>query len=156
MPGVMNYKDYYMQQLSDGQEYQDFVAEQLYRVGLPLFNYASKKYQQELGENKLGVEIKLQKLLSKTGNLWIEVQEKSNPKNHAYVPSGIFRKDNTWLFVTGDTSVIYVFAKTLLCKLVECEKYNIIENKTKTSKGFLMPKGDAEKYAAKIITPEII
>lgn len=151
MSGAMNYKQYYSQQLSDGLEYQDFVAEQLYHIGLPLFNYASKKFQQEMGENKLGVEIKLQKRFAETGNLWIEIAEKSDPANYSYIASGIFRNDNTWLFVTGDTSVIYIFAKTFLKKLVECGKFKIIENKTKTSKGILMCKTDADKYAAKII-----
>lgn len=151
MCGAMNYSEYYNKSLADGQEYQDFVAEQLYKIGLPLFNYASKKYQFKYGENKLGVEIKYDKIHKATGRVWIEVSEKSNPRNKEYVKSGIYRNDNTWLYVIGDYSVIYIFSKKLLRQLAESSKYKIRENSTKTSEGFLLPLADVIKYTAKII-----
>jgi hypothetical protein len=151
MSGETQYKDYYREQLASGLEYQDFVAEQLYSVGLPLFNYASKKYQVERGENKLGVEIKHDKKLRTTGNLWIEINEKSDPCKKAYVVSGINRSDNTWLYIIGDYQEIFIFSKKLLKQLISAKKYKTLENGTKTSIGFLLPRCDAEKYAAKII-----
>jgi hypothetical protein len=147
-----NYRDYYKDQLTGALEYQDFVAEQLYSVGLPLFNYASKKYQIERGENKLGVEIKHDKKFRTTGNFWIEISEKSRPDKKDYFTSGIHRSDNTWLYVIGDYEEIFIFAKEFLKKLHASGKYKIIENGTRTSRGFLLPRSDAEKYAAKIVS----
>lgn len=148
---AIDYRIYYREQLSCALEYQDFVAEQLYSIGLPLFNYASKKYQVERGENKLGVEIKHDKQFRTTGNFWIEVSEKSHPNRKEYFPSGINRSDNTWLYVIGDYNEIFIFSKSFLLKISKTKHYKIIPNKTGTSLGFLFPRCDAEKYAAKII-----
>lgn len=150
-----NYQEtHYKPRLAEALEFQDYVAEKLYETGLPLFNYASKKYQCERGENKLGVEIKKDKKFNSTRNLWIEVSEKSDPSKECYVTSGIRRNDNTWLYVIGDEQVIFIFPKRFLVKLLESNRYKIIENGTKTSKGFLLPEKDARKYAAKIIESE--
>ena len=146
-----NYANYYSDQLTDAKEFQDFVAEKLYAIGLPLFNYTSKKYQVEYGENKLGVEIKFDKKFQETGNLWIELAEKSNPDKISYIGSGIHRNDNTWLYLIGNYEVIFIFAKTLLFQLAKTGRYKVLENRTKTSKGFLLPKKDAIKYAAKVL-----
>lgn len=150
-PGVTNYKDYYKDQLACALEFQDFVAEQLYAIGLPLVNYASKKYQIERGENKQGVEIKHDKKFRSTGNFWIEISEKSHPSRKDYFTSGIHRSDNTWLYVIGDYEEIFIFSKEFLKRLHASGRYRTIENGTKTSMGFLLPRSDAEKYAAKII-----
>ena len=146
-----NYAEYYKDQLTDAQEFQDFVAEKLYQIGLPLFNYTSKKYQYEHGENKLGVEIKFDKKFQATGNLWIELAEKSSPAKVSYINSGIQRNDNTWLYLIGNYQTIFIFAKSLLFQLSRMEKYKIIENNHKTSRGFLLPEKDAQKYAAKVL-----
>jgi len=143
------YDRIYKERLRTGLEYQDFVAEQLYKIGLPIFNYASKKYQIECGENKLGVEIKYDAKFASTGNLYIELQEKTNPQNSNYIDSGINRNDNSWLYIIGNYNTIYIFSKRLLNQIAS--KYKSIENNTKTSIGFLLPKLDAEKYAARII-----
>lgn len=147
-----SYQDsHYRPLLAEALEFQDYVAEKLYETGLPLFNYASKKYQFERGENKLGVEIKKDRKFATTRNLWIEISEKSDPSKECYVTSGIRRNDNTWLYVIGDERTIFIFSKRFLVKLLEAKKYKVIENSTKTSKGFLFPEVDARKYAAKII-----
>ena len=147
---VMNYDSYYKDKLEQGLEYQDFVADVLYEIGLPIFNYNSKKYQIAKGENKLGIEIKFDNMFSNTGNFWIEVQEKSNPNNTHYVDSGIFRHDNTWLYVIGNYEVIYIFAKKHLQEF--SRKSIIIENSTKTSRGFLLNKTDADRLSIKHLT----
>ncbi len=150
----MSHKDYYNKQLKDGLEYQDFVAEILYSFGLPLFNYASKKYQFEHGENKLGVEIKYDKKFKDTGNLWIEIEEKSDPQNKHYFPSGIYRNDNTWLYVIGNYEVFFIFCKKRLKQLSKRGHYKILENNMKTSQGFLLSRKDAEYFSSKIWTEE--
>ena len=140
---------YYKEKLDQGLEYQDFVSEVLYKIGLPLFSYNSKKYQTECGENKLGVEIKFDNRCFETGNLYIEIAEKSDPLNTAFVISGIYRSDNTWLYVIGNRQKVFVFPKTILRLLHKSGKYKTKE--ISTSKGFLLPLKDAEKYAAKVI-----
>jgi len=148
-----SYKEYYEKQLKDAQEFQDFVAERLYSIGLPLFNYASKKYQIEYGENKLGVEIKHDiKYENGSQNLYIEIAEKSNPTIDGYSLSGIYRNDNTWLYIIGGYNKIFIFSKKFLKQLHKTDKYKQVENETKTSKGILLPVSIAEKYAAKILT----
>uniref|UniRef100_A0A6M3LG26 Uncharacterized protein n=1 Tax=viral metagenome TaxID=1070528 RepID=A0A6M3LG26_9ZZZZ len=145
----MNYKEYYNKQKEIGLEYQDFVGEILCQNGIVIMNYVSKKYQFSSGENKMGVEIKHDKMFRDTGNLYIELEEKSNPDNKNYIKSGIKRNDNTWLYVIGDYKTIYIFPKNLLLKL--SEEYEPIENNTKTSIGFLLPIKEAEKHNAKVI-----
>ena len=152
---------YYREKLEQGLSYQDYVTEKLYSVGLPIIGYSSKKYQNEKGENKNGWEIKFDDIRKNTGNLYIEIAEKSNSDNKEYVPSGILRNDNTWLYVIGDYTKIYIFSKKQLQKLynsktkkviyknaTEKETLREIENKTRTSKGFLLPETYAEKFFA--------
>ena len=143
--------NYYEEKLKQGLEYQDFVSEQLYKIGLPIFNYASKKYQIQKGENKLGIEIKLDDKYKITGNLYIELSEKSKKENEFFILSGINRNDNCWLYIIGDYEIIYIFTKKQLKELYKTGQYMEVE--IPTSKGFLLPKLDAEKYAAKIIKP---
>ena len=149
----MNYNysnddDYYKKMLKKGLEYQDFVMEFLYHQGLPLITYSSEKYQIEKGENKLGVEIKFDDKFKETGNLFIEVEERRN-ENKKYVNSGIFRDDNTWLYVIGNYEWAFIFFKIQLQGLKN--KYKIIEIGKKTSKGFLIPKEDIKKYCGLIL-----
>jgi len=145
----MRMNSYYEEKLKQGLEYQDFVSEQLYQIGLPIFNYASKKYQIQRGENKLGIEIKFDDKYKTTGNLYVELAEKSKKENECFILSGINRNDNCWLYIIGDYETIYIFTKRQLKELYKINHY--IEKEIPTSKGFLLPKTDAEKYAAKII-----
>jgi hypothetical protein len=144
-----NYSQYYDEEQEDSEPFQDFVVDQLYEIGIPITNYSSRKYQYNHGENRAGIEIKHDKKFKETGNLWIELKEKSDPKNECYVSSGCFRGDNSWLFITGNYEILFIFAKNVLQLL--SKRYNQIENNKKTSIGYLMPGKDAEKYAARII-----
>lgn len=144
-----NYNKYYKEQLKDGIEFQDFAGDVLYSHGIPVISYGSKKYQIEKGENKIGIEIKYDKKFRDTGNLYIELKEKSNPNNNNYIESGINRDDNTWLYVIGDYKTLFMFGKKMLYFL--SFKYRKVENNTKTSIGFLLPIEEAKKYCEKII-----
>lgn len=140
--------NYYGEKLKQGLEYQDFVMEHLYKEGLPLITYTSKKYQIEKGENKLGVEIKFDNNYNETGNLYIEVEERSSIYKE-YIKSGIFRKDNTWLYIQGNYNIAFVFFKIQLQGL--SKKYKIFEIQRKTSKGFLIPGPDISKFCGKTL-----
>ena len=150
--GFGNLNKYYKEKLDQGLMYQDFVVEKLYDHGLPIISYSSKKYQIMIGENKAGLEIKNDDKFRNTGNFYIEIAEKSNPQKPHYVMSGIYRNDNTWLYLIGDYQDIYIFGKKHLIQMHQTGLYRKVE--IPTSKGFLLPLSDAEKYAVKIINCE--
>lgn len=151
MDGEMNYKTYYFEKLEEGLEYQDFITELLIKeIGISLSTFSSKNYQNKIGENRQGFEIKFDNKMLDTGNIYIEVKEKSNPNNHYYVNSGIYRNDNTWLYLIGNYQTVYIFGKSHLKLMYESNKYR--EVKTITSIGFLLPILDANKYCLKNIS----
>jgi hypothetical protein len=133
----------------EGMEFQDFVCTQLAKRGLLIQYYSSKKYQFERGENVQGVEVKLDNLCTKSGRLSIEIAEKSKANNLSYVPSGIYREDNTWLYAHGNYEYLWVFAKTTLKNLHVTGRYQ--EHDKLTIKTFYIPIADATKYAALVM-----
>jgi len=99
----MTYDQYRQAQIADGELYQDFIVDVLFEhLGLAVVQYTSKAYQYAVGESRTGVEIKHDKRYADTGNLYIETAEKAMPRPGPYVPSGIWRTDNAWLYVIGD------------------------------------------------------
>ena len=141
--------EYYKEQFLEALKYQDFVKHEMYKRGLPIVFNGSTDMQYSEGESLMGIEVKNDKKYSQTGNLYIETSEKSRPENPRFVPSGIFRNDNTWLYLIGDYNTIFVFALTMLIGLHESGRYRKVSNET--SQGFLLPDKDARKYAAKVI-----
>ena len=75
--------------------------------------------------------------------------EKSHPDVKTYTASGIHRKDNSWLFVIGDETNIYIFSTKYLRMIVEQKNYRLVEKPT--SRGYLMPLSEAEKYCIRKI-----
>ncbi len=149
----MKVNNYYKEKLEQGLQYQDFIMDLLIKeLGITLSNYTSKKWQYNIGENKQGIEIKFDDKYKTTNNIYIEIAEKSDPSNYAYVESGIYRKDNTWLYIIGDYSTVYIFSKKYLVYL---HKKNIFkEVNIPTSKGFLIDIKNANKYCLKKIIIE--
>ena len=148
-----DYKSYYNEKLKEGIEYQDFLTKVLLKLGIVLNGYSSKKYQYSEGENLLGAEIKYQGKYKEYRSLVIETEEKAHPDNYKYVESGIKRFDNSWLFITGDYQTIYIFSIKQLRELSKLNKYKTYEKPT--SKGFLLPIDDAEKYCIRKIEMEV-
>ena len=142
-------EDYYDNKLEQGVEFQDVVTEALYQRGIVVVAYSSRRNQAEKGENMLGAEIKRDGKFRETGNLYIETSEKSHPDNPFFVPSGIFRGDNSWLFVIGDEQTIYIFSTKYLQKLFNLKRY--VEICKPTSQGFLMPMPEVENYCIRRI-----
>lgn len=150
MDGGTKYKSYYNECLEKGLEYQDFVTGVLLKeVGIPLSSLSSKQYQYSVGENLQGIEIKFDDLYKDTGNLYIEVKEKAHPNNPKYVNSGIYRNDNSWIYLIGNYEEIFIFGKSHLRLMYE--KANYKEIIKPTSIGFLLNKEDAKKYCLKKI-----
>jgi len=137
--------DNYKACLEKGLKFQDFVSEKLIeKLGIPLTNFSSREYQTHKGENKQGFEIKFDDRFKETGNIYIEVAEKSNPDNSNFVKSGIYRRDNTWLYLIGDYSRVFIFSKKLLISVHESKKFR--EVKTSTSEGFLLDSEFCKKW----------
>ena len=133
-----------------GLEFQDFVCEKLlHELGIAFTNYQSMKWQFGNGENRQGIEIKLDRDISSTKNVSIEIGEKSKASNPKYVPSGILRDDNSWLYIQGNYNIVFLFAKSILRLLYKSRRYHIDE--LPTIQRFLMPIDDAKRYAAKVI-----
>jgi len=141
---------YYAKKLEEGLQFQDVVIKALYQRGIVVVGYTSRRFQCSEGENILGAEIKRDGKFRETGNLYIEVAEKSHPNNDRYVPSGIRREDNSWLFVIGDEGIIYIFSTKYLRMLQP--RYKSVEKPT--SQGFLVPIGEADKYCIRKIELE--
>lgn len=146
----MSYGDYYDKKKEDGEAFQDFVQDQFWTLGVAIQNYTSKEWQQKRGENRAGIEIKLDDQYAETGNLYIEVAEKSDPGNPEYVPSGI-RREGVWLLVIGNYKTIFVFSVKILEMLIV--EYELKKVTTPTSIGYLLPDEVAIRYAAKVIAP---
>jgi hypothetical protein len=151
METKFDYRENYANQLAQAEEFQDFWCEYLWkRECLAICNFSSKKYQYKIGENLQGFEFKQDNYFKKTNNLWIETEERSSP-NKEYVKSGIYRPDNAWMYCIGNYSTLYIFSKKGLCKLSESNHITTIENRIKTSIGYLLSKDLADHYCAKKI-----
>lgn len=133
----------YEEKLTAGLEYQDFVAYQLARRGIVFCNYQSKIWQEKLGENALGLEIKLDRKLSTTGSIYIEIAEKRRATNEDYVISGIYRRDNSFLYAVGDYAELFIWGKRQLLQIhADLDTHKITgfrDIRTKTSVGFTIP-----------------
>lgn len=136
----------YRQQLADGQAFEQFIKEQLLHkraINLEIIDTYEEQYT--IGETKQGYEIKYDKKYKDTGNLYIETKEKSNPANPYYVPSGIFRQDNTHTWIIGDYKQVYLFNKQTLIELYESKNY-LRYVSTATSHGFLLNQVRIDEY----------
>lgn len=124
--------------IEEGYEYQDFISVKLLKLGMNLNQFVSRKYQYEIGESVSGIEVKYDKKMNQTGNIYIELEEKHYGSN--FVPSGVNRQDNTWIYLIGDKTVAYMFLKHQLKFLCDnYEKYKFKKVETETSKGILIP-----------------
>lgn len=138
---------YYEDKLQQGLYFQDIVTAALYQRGIVVVSYSSRAFQNSHGENMLGAEIKRDGKFRESGNLYIEIAEKSHPDKQIYIPSGIHRKDNSWLYVIGDEKTIFIFSTKYLQMLEK--RYHHVQ--TPTSMAFLVPLEDADKYCIRKI-----
>lgn len=135
----------------EGLEFQDFVADLfMEKLGISITNYASRQWQWNKGENRQGIEIKLDKRILETGNVSIEVAEKSKADMPRWTDSGIMRDDNTWLYVQGNTDIVFVFSKQILQYLYKNKYLQKVWEPKKTIRTFLMPIDRARKCALKV------
>jgi hypothetical protein len=143
----------YSDSLEIGNEFQDFVCIKLAKESIILQNINSKKFQYETGENLQGFEIKYDarctgdKGTIPTNQLSIEISEKTKDSNLNYIASGIYRNDNSWLYIQGNYMMFWIFSKRILKLLHKSGRYK--EHELPTVKKFYLPITDADKYCAK-------
>lgn len=135
---------------ADGIEFQDFVCAELGKQGIILQNFASRKYQFAVGENIQGWEIKLDERCTETGRLSIEIAEKSRSTMPDWTPSGIYRKDNTWLYIQGNCSLLFIFSKAWLQRYHRVKKPPIEESHG-TVRKFYLPLPIARLCAVRVL-----
>lgn len=133
--------NYYQNKLEEGKQFEDHVKRIFFERFAIDLDFTGKDNQVNIGETLQGIEVKYDGRFKETGNIYIEVAEKSHPDNQEYVVSGVFRDDNTWLYVIGDYDTLYIFSKKHL-KLLKDGCNPVV---TPTSMGFLVPKQLAEK-----------
>ncbi len=96
----------------EGLEFQDYIVDVLQRrLSVTISLFGSKAYQFVKGESIQGVEIKLDNHWTGTNRLSIELAEKSRQDRPTYAWSGIYRADNTWLYIQGNRTGFFVFLK---------------------------------------------
>jgi len=136
-----------------GNEFQDFVCIELAKQGIILQNINSKKFQFNVGENLQGFEIKYDARCTgdrgtiATNQLSIEIAEKTKADNTKFIPSGIYRNDNSWLYIQGNFKTFWIFSKKLLILLHFSRRYK--EHELPTIKKFYLPLEDADRFCAK-------
>lgn len=141
----------YSEKLNIGQEYQDFVMQELLKEGIVIQPYSSWNYQITYGESVGGIEVKFDSRIEQTGNLYIETAEKSSPNQRAFTNSGVYRIDNTWIYCIGDASHCHLCSKKQLAILLGRDdgykrSQGIRYTEGKTSRGFLMPESFARRW----------
>jgi hypothetical protein len=137
-----------------GNEFQDFVCIELAKEGIILQNINSKKFQYEKGENLQGFEIKYDSRSTgcntdkpPTNRISIEIAEKTDANNESFVDSGIYRGDNSWLYIIGNYMNFWIFGIEHLRAMHRTGKYQ--EREMPTIRSFYIPLEDADKYCIK-------
>lgn len=147
----------YHEELARGQDFERYVAEHLRQFGLDVGLYTTEQEQIDIGESRMGLEIKFDDYLARTKNLYFETHEKRRASNPQYVPSGVFRVDNAILYGIGNYHEFYIFGKRTLQRVyLAFERKLLPEDKdfqlrvTPTSRGItisrVMAKAWAERY----------
>jgi len=142
--------NYYARCLDEGIEYQEFIRRILIKdIGINIEYYKTFHEQMTKGESIQGFEIKYNSRCDKFG-CWIETQERSSVHKE-YVMSGIYRNDNTWLYICGNYDMVFIFAKKHLQRIKEKNIFKEKEIKIKTSIGYNIPIDKCEYYSIKKI-----
>lgn len=103
---LKNKSDYYKEKYVQGKSYEDFIYNWLEKnKGLKITPSIYNSEHYNIGENKIGIEIKYDMKMKETGNIYIETSEKTS--NGLWIPSGIFAK-NPIILIIGDYETIYI------------------------------------------------
>jgi len=137
-----------------GNIFEDYVCDRLSGMGIVLRTYKSKQFQLGKGENRIGWEIKLDEGVIKYKHLSIEIAERSrNDPALKWTNSGIYRNDNSWLYVHGNMETFWILFKPALVKFFE-DTHPATQEKFGTIKTFYLEYQDADKLGIRVICKE--
>lgn len=149
--------DVYEANLVDGDAFAAFVEQQLAVFGLEVGLYRTQHEQYDIGESRMGLEIKFDRQLASTHNVYIEREEKTRASNRAFVSAGIERGDNTLLYGIGNRQEFYIFGKRTLQRVYEAFHRGYLPagrdfalRATATSRGFTLARWLAASWAERI------
>jgi hypothetical protein len=145
------YSDHYQAKLAEGLAFEAWVYERFGEaVGIEVVKLPEG--QHNLGENYEGIEVKYDSKMHRTGNVYLEVAEKSDPRRRRYVPSGVYRRDNSVLYCIGSYQEAFCFGKVQLQQLIR--QLDLPTRQTPTSIGYLLPLDRAREHAELIFRSE--
>ncbi len=143
--------------LDKGDTFAAFAAAQLKPFGYEVGLYLTQHEQYNVGESRMGLEIKFDDQLAHTGNVYIEMAEKTRAGNREFVASGICRHDNTLLYGIGNKGEFYIFGKRTLQRVHEAFDRGLVpalkdyaKRATATSQGFTLRRWLAASYAERM------
>lgn len=145
---------YREQMLDEGLAFQGFACMELARHGISTVPLYSTEYAQ-LGDTSGGIEIKFDRKLKETGNIWIEVAEKQKDATE-WVRSGLNAPDGAWLWCIGDHKRLVLWSRKRLQYVVAMAprndpKFPLSMMETETSIGWIMPWEFARDHADKVL-----
>ena len=137
--------------LDRAHQFESFVYDWfISNYGISITHYHTQKEQFEKGENRQGFEIKNDQSFEKTGNLFISVLRKDNFGNQ--YPSGVFKKDNRWLYIIGNKTEFYTFTCRQLQNYYNHFKPQLYRgfktDRGRVEYGYLLNRKTAEKMCA--------
>lgn len=144
---------YYINQLNASHRFEVYVDYMFSQLGYDIGLFYGKNQQYMQGETKAGIEIKCDMKLQKTGNVYIEYQERIT-KDGEWVDSGILKKDETRYYLIGTVEEFYILPRSKLQSYYNrLVKYGelisgmhlVDEKEHQTSKGFTMNRQWAEQ-----------
>lgn len=141
----MSYAAYYRDRKELAEVFERYIVSRLRHRGVAIARHTTKAGQYKFGDTTAGIEIKFDMELARTGNLYIEVDEKTDPSNKAFTRSGIFTSSSMKWYLIGNYRECYLFSRTAL--LEEHKTAKIIPNRTRTGHGFLLPRLRADAIA---------
>ena len=124
----------------DDLQFQDYCMLLLYKAGIPIGLFGSKKYQYKVGESigrtEIKHDMKMKKQNGEWGNIYIEYAERHDPQK-PFVYSGILRDDNTIYYMIGDYERTFLLSKEQLIAMILSNNFE--QKETPTSLGIVIP-----------------
>ena len=137
---------YFIRQLSDSHAFEVYIAWLFSQRGVDIGLYYGREQQYHRGETAAGIEIKYDKRSEKTGNYYIEYQERMHADG-IWVDSGILKQDDTRFYLLGTIEQFVIFERSwlmeyyrrLVCGGERLGDARLVAEKAHgTSKGFIL------------------
>lgn len=163
-PVIWNDRDrdaYYIRNLMDSHRFEVYAESVFLSYGLDIGLFYGRNEQYEMGETRVGIEIKCDKKSVETGNYYFEYQERLNT-GLDWTNSGILKNDNTRYYFYGvvgsysifPRNVIWDYYRRLVLEGERIRGCSIKEIRRGTSRGFVVPIsqiGDQRVYPSAVV-----